>query len=338
MQFIKNFLSVLPLLLLLSCYSDDQQVNGDVIAFYNVQNLFDTENDPHARDEEFLPSGSAHWTLDRYNTKLQHLAKCISQLGDQDGPEIIGLCEVENKKVLEDLTAQKELKGKYKIVHYDSPDNRGIDVALLYKSAQYKLLSSHSFRISKYKEITLETRDVLFCRFSKDKDTFMVLVNHWNSRRGGEDKTQEKRIALASFVKQYSDSLQKKHPHDLLMIMGDFNDEPEDKSITEILKAKHTSDGLQLKELYDPFYKPSIAGEGSHQYNREWLMYDQVIVNQVAVKNKGWHYQEGSAQVYHPDWLHYQNDPRKGPYKTYQGNQYFGGYSDHFPVYVKLVR
>src|SRR6188474_2260972 len=110
MQFIKKIFFLLPLILLLSCYGDDGQVNGDVIAFYNVQNLFDTENDPHARDEEFLPSGSAHWTLDRYKTKLQHLAKCISELGDPDGPEILGLCEVENKKVLLDLIDQKEVK------------------------------------------------------------------------------------------------------------------------------------------------------------------------------------------------------------------------------------
>src|SRR6478609_1531176 len=196
MQFIKKIFFLLPLILLLSCYGDDEQANGDVIAFYNVQNLFDTENDPETRDDDFTPSGTLHWTAERYQKKLHLLAECISELGDSDGPEILGLCEVENQKVLEDLVSQKELKGKYKIVHYDSPDQRGIDVALLYKNPKYKLLSSHSFRIEKYKDLTFETRDVLFCRLVRDKDTMMFLVNHWNSRRGGEDKTEKKRLAL----------------------------------------------------------------------------------------------------------------------------------------------
>lgn len=307
------------------------------VAFYNVENLFDLEDDPNTYDEAFTPTGKQKWTNERYQQKLEKIAKVISMIGDEDGAEIIGVCEIENEKVLKDLVNDPLLKKHgYNYVHYDSPDERGIDVGLLYKESVFKVTSSKNYE-AKFPDND-KTRDVLLVSGELEGEEIHFIVNHWSSRGGGEEKSRPKRMISALIARQIVDDLEAQNPNAKILLMGDFNDEPFNKSLTEGLQAVDSKD-LKGKQLFNAFYSLQKAGKGTYNYKGDWNMLDQMVISKGFLTNnaKGWNYLDGA--IYDADYLKEASGKYKGnPFRTFVGTKYLGGTSDHFPIYVQLER
>jgi predicted extracellular nuclease len=307
-------------------FNDSERADSLVrIAFWNVENLFDTEENPACNDNDFTPTGQQAWTEDRYFNKRKNLAKTLGALGGWELPEIIGLAEVENRTAVEDLIALPPLKkGRYKVVHYDSPDPRCIDVALMYKPDKVKLLFSKPIPV---RETTgYSTRDILLVKLLVGRnDTVFFLVNHWPSRRGGEKNSEPKRIEAAQKARLCVDSIFDRHPHAQILLMGDFNDYPTNASITQYLKPG----GQPYRELIN--LAEGLSG-GSHQYQGVWDYLDQMLVSPTMAK----HLKTNQMQTFQAPWLFDQGtDPLKPTlYRTFVGPRYQGGFSDHLPVYV----
>lgn len=314
------------------------------VAFYNVENLFDTIDDPNTKDEEFLPVSPKKWTIERYQKKLDNLAEVVAAMGY---PELLGLAEIENRRVLEDLINHEKLKeAGYNIVHDDSPDFRGIDVALLYRTAYFDPFFTRSIPIEFEKE-DYQTREILsvsgLLRENKETkaDTLHLLVNHWPSRSGGLAKSEPRRIKAATYVRKLADELLDTHPDANLVIMGDFNDEPDNHSISEILSAKGDLIESGQHNLFNPMYALKQQGQGSYNFRGNWNMLDQILLSQALLKAQqkqpDFNYKKGSATVMKKEWLLQKEGRYEGyPLRTYGGNQYLGGYSDHLPVYIEL--
>jgi predicted extracellular nuclease len=309
-----------------------------VVAFYNVENLFDTEDDPTKNDDDFTPEGKLEWDELRYQDKLLKLTRVIASLGGNNAPTIIGLCEVENLKVLEDLVNHPVLAiYDFGIIHYDSPDARGIDVAFLYQKRYFKEIKSFNIPLTIDNEPNFASRDILYVQgVLGKKDTLHFLVNHFPSRSGGAKPSEYKRIAAASLNRYWVDSLQNKSNNPNIIVMGDFNDNPNDVSIINYLGAK-SNDALSKDDLFNPF-APLIEQEiGSYYYRGNWDMLDQIMVSGTLLDKNGVRYKENSATVFGPEWLREQEGNFiTAPFRTYAGNLYLGGYSDHFPVYIVL--
>lgn len=316
---------------------------GIQVGFYNLENMMDTLNDPNTYDDEFTPKGANNWTSKRYHTKLAHMARVIRHLGDDDGLEFIGLAEVENRDVLKDLIAEDSLQDLgYSIIHYDSPDERGIDVAALYKTSAFTLLSSKPINVSFPEDPTDRTRDILFAGLKEKAsgDTLYCYVMHWNSRGGGQAATEQKRIDAAKVAKANIDSLENAHPNARILAMGDLNDEPFNTSVADVLMGKKTVDALTDSTLYNPFYALSDAGEGSIKYRDDWQVFDQILMSPACVQQSSRiQYQDTSATIFVRGWM--LQGPSAGSYegypdRTYVGSTYYGGYSDHLPVFIAL--
>jgi len=325
------------LLLLSSCSFAQKPVAR--IAFWNVENLFDTINDPKIDDEEFLPSGKMKWTSQRYDTKLNNLAKEILAIGDGKGSDVLGMSEIENEGVLVDLTQKTDLKKlNYGIVHYDSPDKRGIDVGLIYKKDKFKVLESKAIFVPMPVDSIL-TRDILLVKgvFGK-KDTMYILVNHWPSRRGGDVSSEQRRIFAARKLHFTIDSILRLFPNAKILAMGDFNDEPNNTSIMSLKCPVADNDTIHypgdcMTDLMDSL---KAAGDGSYHYKKEVNMLDNILINDNLKTKKGIYIL--SAHIFKADWAtgeNYKGDP-PGPLHTYAGTRYIGGYSDHYPVYVDV--
>ncbi|GAB4151004.1 MAG: endonuclease [Bacteroidia bacterium] len=301
------------------------------VAFWNLENLYDTINDPNVNDEEFLPSAKNKWNSEKYLTKLNNLSKVILEIN----PDIIGFAEVENKAVLNDLTQKTALqKQGYSIVHYDSPDQRGIDVAMIYKKKSFRVLDSKSIRVELPGDSAYPTRDILLVKgvLSK-KDTLFIMINHWPSRRGGTNESEEKRIYAAAKLKQITDSIYKLNSNAQFLAMGDFNDEPTDKSL-QSLNCKNISQGACFINKMDSI---KASGDGTHYYKKEKNVLDQILVS--AAFNEKKTYYAATAYIFKPEWIFaevYKNDGLS-PKRTYAGSRYIGGYSDHLPVYMELI-
>ncbi|TAH28765.1 MAG: endonuclease/exonuclease/phosphatase family protein [Cytophagales bacterium] len=317
------------------------------VAFYNVENLYDTIRDPKINDEEYTPQSKKNWNSERYNTKLQHISKVMREMGKEfgvDAPLVIGLCEVENRKVLEDLTRTELLKGKlYRIVHFDSPDRRGIDVALLYRSQYFKLIAQNSHILKAPAEMPdLITRSQLVATGIIDKDTLSFIVNHWPSRSGGEERSRPGRIAAAKLTRHIIDSIRIKSPNAKVMAMGDFNDAPNNESLSVYLKGKESinvKDPKDKDNLYNPMYELHNKGIGTLAYADRWSIFDQIIMTPALLEQKEgkYSYIDKSARAFNAKWLATSNGRFKGyPFRTYVGDRYMGGYSDHFPVMIFL--
>lgn len=336
----KSYLVLVLFFLTGMAYGQKKSASGErfTIAFYNQENLFDTEDDPSINDEEFLPEGKNQWTPDRYRAKLDNMSRVISQLGDEDGPEVLGLCEIENRRVVEDLINTASLKDKgYGIVHFNSPDRRGIDVGLIYKKAVFSPTTSRSLRITFPGKPDLLSRDILMVSGTLKGEKITFFVNHWPSRRGGEESASS-RAAAAQTARTVIDSLLKANPNERLILMGDFNDEPWDVSIQQVLKAVSIDSSAQspsgyLLNAWGPLKK---AGRGSHNYRQEWSALDQMILSPGLLKGK-LQYVAGSADIYKQDWMLEASGKYAGsPFRTYAGAKYLGGFSDHLPVYLHL--
>lgn len=313
------------------------------IAFYNVENLFDTIDDPKVIDEEFLPSSKMAWNSVRYQEKLDKISKVLDSIGAGELPVIAGFCEIENKSVLEDLITKTPLsKGNYEIVHEDSPDARGIDVGLIYRKDFFTYLSQEAIAVN-FENDTTKTRDILYVKgLTGKKDTLHCFVNHWPSRRGGEQESESKRLTAAKTLKMYTDAILNGNKNAKIIIMGDFNDGPLNKSIKEVLNASVTQPTKERNSLYHMLYNKAVnSGEGSHYYDGHYMMLDQIIVSHGLINaKKGILAGYDNAYVFRADWLMF-TDKKTGdkrPNRTYVGPRYVGGYSDHLPVYLKIEK
>lgn len=345
----KAFRTILPIsgllavLLLLAATPFSPKPKQVSVAFYNVENLFDTEDDPLTNDDEFMPEGSYHWTKENYETKLANLSKVISKLGDEDGPEILGVCEVENKAVLEDLIKEPLLKKKgYGIVHHESPDGRGIDVALLYKKKVFMPLYQRAYTVNLAdSNPDIKTRDILLVKgILNKKHEVTLVVNHWSSRRGGEEKSNWKRVEAAKTLRHVLDSIQTIDKNTNLILMGDFNDGPANESIKDVLRAGRDKAEAGSTGLFNPMYKLKQEGLGSLKYRQWWNMFDQVIVSApMLMETSQLRYVDCSATIYNPKWMRVtkEGDWIDAPKRSHIRREFYpDGYSDHFPVYIHL--
>ena len=302
------------------------------IGFYNVENLFDTEDDPTTKDEDWTPDGRQKWDTERYTKKIDQISKVIEAM---NAPLIMGLCEVENGAVLKDLVNSSTLKKyNYDFIHFTSADRRGIDNALIFQTEKIKILSKKNIRFDFPDNIAKNytSRDLLIVHAQMYGRKIHFLVNHWPSRRGGVEASEPKRTFVASEVRKAVDSLLKISPN--LIIMGDFNDEPHNKSIHEVLGAKSLTEPGDLKNL---FLAKKEMGEGSYNYRGNWNMLDQIIVSEnMSTKNDGIFAHD--PEIFKEDWMTYDDKKRgKVPNRTYGGPNYYGGFSDHFPVKIDLI-
>jgi len=307
------------------------------VAFYNVENLFDTEDDPEKEDDEFLPDTVKQWNNERYQQKLTNLASVIQNLGDADGPEILGLCEVENRRVLEDLTSEQALANRnYRIVHFEGPDERSIDVALLYKESAFRVIEEAPVPVT-LPDPTEKTRDLLKVRGILNGDTVLIMVNHWPSKRGGAEVSDPKRKAVAQIVRDIIDAEQVKNQQVRILLMGDFNDTPDAEAIANVLNASNNADAEPNRQLYNAFAQMAEEKKGSYYYKGEWDMIDQMMMTKSLLTGKNLRYIPNSATIFQEDRITEQEGKFAGaPLRTYAGKKYLGGFSDHFPVYIKL--
>ncbi|WP_430905970.1 endonuclease/exonuclease/phosphatase family protein [Maribacter sp. 2-571] len=328
------------------CYAQEgTQYRIRTIAFYNLENLFDIENDSLTFDDDRTPEGRRHWTLERYEKKLSNLAKVISEIGSDvtgTSPDVIGICEVENIKVIKDLISQPVLLPKaYGIVHYDSPDERGIDVALLYKKAAFLPTASASHRLILQDDAGNRnyTRDQLVVSGLLDGTPMHFLVNHWPSRSGGQARSAPNRIAAAKLNKRIIDSVQRLHPDAKLIGMGDLNDDPIDDSLKKVLKTKGNGKATTEAFLFNPMEKLFKKGIGSLAYRDEWNLFDQLYFTSNLLSDHKGTFRYWKSGIFTAPYLLNGEGQYKGyPFRTYAGGNYAGGYSDHLPVYLYLIR
>ncbi len=336
----------LPLLLLLanSCVAQQGKttVKKVAIAFYNVENLFDTKDDPVKMDDDFTPYGSYRYSYKIYKAKLANIARVLASMEDKDypnGPAIIGLAEVENRTVLNDLVRQEAIKKRnYQYIWYDSPDPRGIDVAMLYDPKQFKLLKATPKPVTYMDDgRKVSARDVLFVRGILEGDTVFVLVNHWPSRREGQEKSASKRAAAARVNEDIVHDLWRKDIHANIIIMGDMNDNPTDNSIAKVLKAGDNKDIEKLGFLYNPWTRKYRSGEGTSVYMRKWDHFDQIIMSDGLLDKNGWRFDR--AEILDKEFLKDTYKSAKGyPYRSFKGTHWIKGYSDHFPILIELSK
>lgn len=311
------------------------------IAFYNAENLFDTEDDPNTYDEDYTPEGKKIWTEKRLHEKLYNLSYVISQIGftkTKQAPAILGLAEIENKAVLMQLIQQEALQNTdYDLVHFDSPDKRGIDVALLFDRKRFTVTDSkkHVLLLKDEKGKRIYTRDQLCVSGYLGDDLIYILVNHWPSRRGGIKKSNSKRIEAAKLCAKITDSIYQITPNAKLIIMGDFNDDPTDDSFKAILKTKANRNlCLSTNALYNPMENMKNKGMGTLAYRDHWNIFDQLIFSKPLLDSTG--LQLFQTKIFRPKYL----TQKKGKYKGYpkRTSSTEVGYSDHFPVYSYLIK
>jgi predicted extracellular nuclease len=334
-----NFLLFATICLAVTSCKQIQQASIDTnpknlgIAFYNVENLFDIYDDPNINDEEFTPQGKKNWTQNRYEEKLNHLSKVIQAM-DTFSPDVIGLAEIENLKVLEDLCEQPGLKQMgYKIIHKDSPDGRGIDVALLYNPAKLSLGTVDYIRSTLPVGSRPQTRLVLHASGTFAGEPIHFYVNHWPSRSGGQRETEANRLTVAYNVKESVSEVIDSNPAALVVLMGDFNDHPNDRSVRQILDACKAQ-----CELENLMWDLSKQGKGSYNYKGAWGALDQFIVSPNLVDGSQIEVDMSTVKFVQHDWMMYTDD--KGaqyPNRTYSGPNYYGGYSDHLPIFMRMV-
>ena len=312
-----------------------------IVMFYNLENLFDTENDPKNRyDDDYTPEGSKEWTEQRFETKVENLAKVISNVSDDELPDLVGVCEIENRKVLEDLISQKPLEGQYKIIHEESKDVRGIDLGLLYKPAEFKPIDHKKIDIYYKEGRPARTREILFVKgLTLNNDTLYIFLNHWKSRlsRKDDNNAEYKRIAAAKSLRKAVDKVLKQNPEAKIIIMGDFNDEPTNKSIYSTLKAKDREHLKSKKYLFNTMYAADHDKQGTYFHDHHWIMFDNMIVSQAFLDSNSDIRLEGEGHVLKKDFMLETNrNGEQYPKRTYKHGEYQPGYSDHLPIYIIL--
>lgn len=306
---------------------------------YNVENLFDTQHDTLKHDDEYLPGGLRGWNYARYQQKLTHIAQVVAAVGEWNPPALIALCEIENRHCLIDLVCYSHLKSlNYQIIHYESDDARGVDVALLYQQRQFRPIASRPIRFTLPSGKT--TRDILYaCGTLPDGDTLHIFVNHFPSRLGGELESEPNRLFAARQLRRAVDSVQMVDSAALVLIMGDFNDYPDNRSMRHVLGAMPTTDSLVVNHLYNLTYALHRQGEiGSYKHDGQWGMLDQIVVSgALLMGTKYTTVNANGVRVFSPEWLLEDDKPLgRKPFRTYVGMKFNGGYSDHLPVFFDL--
>ena len=342
--------TVLFVALFLNSLSNNAQKEYEVacVGFYNLENLFDTIADPDTNkilQEEFTPTGGNNWDSKKYNEKMGNMARVISEMGLEstpDGPAVLGVAEIENRLVLEDLVKQKAIaKRDYQIVHYESPDRRGIDVGFLYQPKYFKFISSDSYELKIEGDDRFASRDQLLVTGEMLGEKMHFIVCHWPSRRGGEKKSGPKREAASKLSLHIMDSIRKSEPGAKIIMMGDLNDDPVSKSIKNVMKPKADVADVADGDLYNPMTKLYNKGIGTLGYNEAWNLFDQMILTSglVDVSKTYKTFSYYNVTIFNKPFLISADGRFKNyPFRTYSYGEYIGGYSDHFPVYVTLLR
>ena len=336
------------LLSALSCFTlpaQKQNYKSAIVAFYNLENFYDTIDNPIVNDNEFTPKGEKNYNSNIYYSKIHHLATVISQLGtdmNPDGPAILGVAEIENDTVLNDLIKEPLIiERQYKYVHYDSKDLRGVDVGLIYNPKYFKVEDSKKLfvRLPAGAKDNIFTRDVLWVKGQLCGETIHVFVNHWPSRLGGEERSAPGRAAAAKVCKDFADSIQKIDTNAKIVIMGDLNDDPISPSLTEVLRAKGKIDQVQKDGLFNPWVEMYKKGYGTLAYQDAWGLFDQIIISYPWLNKNQTGLFYFHQHIFNKQYLIENNGKYRGyPMRTWDGNTYRGGYSDHFPTYLIMLK
>ena len=339
----KYSLLIILLVAVISCAQTKQDTL--FVAHWNLENLFDTVDDPKTIDEEFLPNGQKEWTSERLETKLYNLSRVIKSMNEDRGPDILGVCEVEHEALLDTMCNKYLSDMSFKVAYLESPDERGIDNGLVFKSHKLKLLSVKGLNVdlgTGYQTRLILDATLLF----ENKDTLNCFVNHWPSRRGGEAESEWARVKAAQTLRKTVEELLSKNNKSKIIIVGDFNDQPNNISITENLKAEGIicdsikSDNLiqdDKSDLFNLAFRSWSEGNGSYFYRDNFNMLDQIIVSKDMLIGSDLNYICNSFEVYKPYIMVTRTGKFKGaPFPTYGGSRYLGGYSDHFPVTAKF--
>jgi predicted extracellular nuclease len=328
----------------IQCTAGEEKSETDktiFVASWNLENLFDTVDHPEKNDEEFMPTGRKEWTEKRLENKLNNLAKLFQDMNGGHGPDILGVQEVEHERLLNRMLSKVDNKKEYKIAYEESLDKRGIDNGLIYNAGILKLLSKNKHEIKLDSE--RPTRYILETEFLvNQRDTLFVFVNHWPSRGGGQERSEPNRIKAAEVQKAAIDSVLSMNMSANIIVLGDFNDEPEDISLANKLLVKNNFGDQKIldypnTELYNLSYKLFEDGKGTYLYQGDWNMLDQIIVSGDLLDSTGLYYQSGTFEILNFDYT----VTKEGRYKgasipTYGGRNYLGGFSDHFAVGIKL--
>lgn len=342
----------LPIVLLLFSVSIHAQKKAKVlcVAFYNFENYFDTLDNPLINDDDFTPNGAMQNTATVFEKKTENLARVVKDLGANitpNGPAILGVAEIENVDVLLHFAQHPLIKERnYTPIHYDSKDSRGIDVALLYNPALFVPIHSAPLFVDIKNEDGKQsyTRDVLWVTGLLDGDTTHIFVNHWPSRRGGEKKSSPRREAAASVAKHIIDSLTSQDINTRILLMGDLNDDPTNKSVRKVLNASFDSELTEPGQLYNPFYDFFKRGDGTLAYRDAWNLFDQIMVSEIYLHRKrlgvgagGYYFHK--AGIFKPEYLVEQEGRFQGyPKRSFTNNGFNDGFSDHFPSYIFLIK
>ncbi len=316
-----------------------------VVGFYNLENLFDTVHQSNVKDHDFLPKGDYVWNTKKYRDKLSNLDRVISEIGtdySQDGVAVLGISEVENRTVIEDLVIQERIKDRnYQIVHEDSPDKRGIDVALLYQEKYFTYEGHKAVKVplDELEEGARPTRDILHVWGTFDGEEFHYLVNHWPSRSGGEAASAPKRKLAAQVARQIVDSILDEDSNAKIIILGDFNDDPTSPSIKKYVRTKSQKRKVKKDEFYGAFEKHYKKGIGTGAWRDSWNLFDQMLLSYGLVDRRQKGYTHYKSVVFNEPYLISKVGNFKGyPYRTFAGSRYQGGYSDHLPVFCVFVK
>lgn len=346
MNIFKLIFSILFLSFFTTTNAQEKKFKIHTIAFYNLENLFDTINDP-TKFDEYSPIMELKTNREAiYKKKVENMARVIADIGydvTKNTPSLIGVCEVENKMVLEAIVNDSLLSHKdYGVIHFDSPDTRGIDVALLYQKKVFAPISTGSFELKIYDDQNQKrvyTRDQLLVTGKLENELIHVIVNHWPSRRGGEARSRPKRVAAAKLNKRIIDSLQTINPYAKIFVMGDLNDNPNNASVKKVLKAKKSINKLSLKGIYNPFEKFYKNGLGTTAYRDNWSLFDQIMITKPLLEKDYSTFQFYKAGIYNKNYLITKTGTYKGyPLRSFGSKGFNNGFSDHFPVYVYLIK
>jgi hypothetical protein len=323
--------------------AQEKQYKVATVAFYNLENLFDTLDTPDKNDFEYTPEGNKDWNTKKYYSKQENMAKVISQIGadlTKTAPAVIGVSEIENRNVLEDLIKMPALKPyNYKIVHYESPDRRGIDVALLYQESIFTVTNSLAAKLTVEEKEDFFTRDQLVVSGLLDGEKIHFIVNHWPSRYGGEKKSRPMRNAAADLCRSLADSIMNEDPRAKIIIMGDLNDDPNNESLLKHLNAKRDERTTKEGDLFNTTYPLFKKGIGTLAYRDNWNLFDQIIVSYPLLGEDRSTFKFYKTLIFNKDFLTQQEGRYRGyPLRTHAGGVYKNGYSDHFPVYLYLIK
>ena len=316
-----------------------------MVAFWNFENLFDIYNDPETHDDEFTPEGIKKWNETKYQKKLSNLERVIFDMAaiNKDYPVVIGVSEIENRSVLEDLVSQPKLKGaNYRICHFDSPDARGVDVAFLYRADVFKLEGCDNIKLNVPELPNFRTRDLVVMWGTIEGEPFYFLVSHWPSRLGGKEASQFKRDACAKQIREIKDSLLQANPATKVVVMGDFNDDATDASLVKVMGAKGKLKELETGDFFNPYFQMLKAGLGTLAYQDSWNLFDNICVTENLVNGtygnlrliKG---KKFYGNIFTRPYMLQQEGQYKGyPLRTFVTNNFQNGFSDHFPVYIYI--